>query len=86
MVLRISSGCARHVEAVHRGAPEVGVKQAAQHADGGRFPRAVGSQEAEDLALLHRQGNVIHRHEGAEGLHQVLYLYRVHAFTVPSTA
>src|SRR5207344_641425 len=46
--------------------------------------------EAEDLALLNRQGNVIHRHEAAEGLHHVPYLhgglYRGHAFTAPSTA
>ena len=56
--------------------PGSGRQQAAQHADGGGFARAVGSQEAEDFALGHLQRDVVHGHERAEGLHQVVDFHR----------
>ncbi len=39
-------------------AAAVGVQQTHQHADGGGFARAVGSQEAKDFALLNSEGHI----------------------------
>ena len=41
-------------------------QQAAQHADGGGLARAVGAQEAEDLARLDAEGQVVHGDEVTE--------------------
>src|SRR4029077_8745771 len=45
-------------------------KQAGQHLDRGGLPRAVGPQEAEDLALRHGERDVVHSHEVAETTRQ----------------
>ena len=60
------------VEASHHGAPGRGSHQAAQHANGGGFPGAIGPQKTEDLTRLHVQIQVRHRGEIAEALGQLL--------------
>ena len=59
-------GIATDVDAADQGRAGGGSQQAAQHADGGGLAGAVGAQEAEHLALLHRERQVVHRHEVAE--------------------
>src|SRR4030066_77481 len=53
--------------AVRRGEP------AAQHADRRRLPRAVRSQEAEDLSLPHLEAHPVDRGERAEPFHEVAH-------------
>ncbi len=60
------------VEAAHHGASGSGRQQPAQHADGGGFARAVGSQKAENLAGATSSDNVVHGDEIAEALDQLL--------------
>src|SRR6202034_2616327 len=43
--------------------------------DGGGFPRAVRPQDPEDLALSHRERDVVHRYQGSVALAQVRDLY-----------
>ena len=52
---RICSGCVATSKPATGAAPAVGVKHAAEHADGGRLARPVGAQEAEDLAACRRR-------------------------------
>ena len=59
------------VEAGHGAPAGGGRQQPAEHADDGGFAGAVGTQETEDLALVHLEGDVIDGHEIAEGLDQV---------------
>ncbi len=65
-------GLRSHVEPVDGRLPRGGRQQAAEHADGSGLARAVGSEEAENLALGHLERDVVHGHEGAESLHQVV--------------
>src|SRR5438093_222129 len=44
----------------------------AEEAQGGRFARAIGAEEAEDLALVHVEIDAVHRGEVAESLGQLL--------------
>src|SRR5262249_49060882 len=65
-------GFARHVKSAYRGPSAGGGQQAAKNADGGRLARAVGAEEAEDLALADFHGDVVDRCEAAELLYQVI--------------
>ncbi len=47
-------------------------QQAGEHLHGGRLAAAVGAEEAEDLAALDRQGDVVDRHEVPEAAGQAL--------------
>ena len=47
------------IEAGHRRAPTRRCEQRAQHADGGRLPRAVGPEEAVDLAGVDEQADPV---------------------------
>jgi hypothetical protein len=60
-----------HVVAADGDAPRAGRHEAGDHAHGGRLAGAVGAEEAEHLAALHREGDVVHRALGAERLYQV---------------
>ncbi len=62
------------VETEDRGSTGGGADQAKQHTHGGRFTGAVGSQEAKNLATGIGQIDMIHGHEIAEFLGQVLCL------------
>ena len=64
-------GLVRHVEAEHAARARGRREQPAQHADRGRLARAVRAQEAEHLALLDRQRDVVDRDEGAERAREV---------------
>ncbi len=46
-------------------------EQTADHLDGGGLAGAVGTQQAEDLALLHRQADILHGFQVAEGFAEV---------------
>ena len=61
---------ARHVVARHARAALARVHQAAQHAQRGRLARAVRTHQPEDLALRHRQVEMVHRRQFAEALGQ----------------
>ena len=50
--------------------PDVGLQQPAQHADRRRLAGAVGAEEAEDLALLHRERQIVDGDERAEAARQ----------------
>ena len=59
----------------HNGASAAGrLVQSCQYMHGGGLTRAVGTKEAEYLAPLHAEADVIDGMERAEGLHQVLHL------------
>ena len=49
-----------HVEAGHGGGAIGGREKAREHAHGGGLPGAVRSEEADNLALLYLEGNVVH--------------------------
>ena len=51
--------------------PLVGRKDAAQHADGGRFAGTVGPEKTEDLPLLDLEADLVHGDEVAELLGDV---------------
>ena len=72
MFSRTSFGLRRDVEAADGGAAGGGRQQAAQDADGGRLPRPVGPQKAEDLAARDVERNIVDRHEIAEAFDQIL--------------
>jgi hypothetical protein len=50
------------------------------HAQGGRLPRAVAAEEAEDLARLHGKAEVVDRQHVGETLGQRLDLQNTHQF------
>ena len=52
MLALICSGWRADVEAGHRARAAAGRENAAEHADGGRFARPVGPEEAENLAPI----------------------------------
>ena len=54
------------IESRHRPFPRRRDEEAAQHPDGGRFPRPVGAEEAEDLPLADREAHVPDGDEVAE--------------------
>ena len=56
--------------------PPDGLQQRAQDADGRRLPGAVRPEEAEELARLDRERDVVDRDEGPESLDEALYLDR----------
>ena len=51
-------------------------QQTAQHAKRGGLAGAVGAEQAEDLAAVHLEVDVIDRGEGAEFLHQLPHPHR----------
>ena len=59
------------VDAGHAQRAAGGRQQAAEHAKGRRLAGAVGAEQAEDLAALHLEADVIDRGEVAELAHQV---------------
>ena len=58
------------------------VPEALEDLDGGGLAGSVGPEEREDLALLHLEADVAHRHGVAVGLRQVLYAHRRHGHPV----
>ncbi len=58
----------------HRPAPAGRHEQAAEHPYGGRFPRPVRSEKAEDLPLRHLEADLVHGNETAEGAAELVYL------------
>ncbi len=52
-------------------------KQAAQHAEGSRLARAVGAEQAEQLAPAHAETGVVHGHKISKAAHQIAYLYHL---------
>ena len=54
------------------GGPRARRDERAEEAQGRRFARAIGSEEAEDLALVHVEIDAVHRGEVAESLGQLL--------------
>jgi len=69
---------AADVVAKHLTLALVGRQQAAHHADGGGLARAVGTKEADDLALRHAHRHVIDHGPAAEALDEPADLDRVH--------
>ena len=67
---RVCGGGA-HVQPGYSGFAAAGGQQAAQHAEGGGFARAVGAEQTENFAVRHVEGGVVHRHEIAETAHQI---------------
>ena len=61
-----------HIEARHRAPAGSGRQQPAEHPDDGGFAGAIGPQEAENFSRAHLEGNVVHGHEVAKGLDQVV--------------
>ena len=59
------------VETGHPPLSTAGFKDAAEHADGGRFPRPVGAEKSEDLPLPDVEAHPVHRDEIAEALREV---------------
>ena len=68
----MASDCGGDVQAADGRASGSWLQQTAQHPDGGGFARAVGAEEAEDLAALDVQVDMIHGDEAAEAFHQVV--------------
>ena len=62
---------AGHVHAEDPGLPGVDRQQGGEHAQGRRLPRAVGTEDAEDLALAYMKADSVDRAKPAEGLDQV---------------
>ena len=71
------------VQPADRRAARSGLQQAAQHANGGGFARAVRAQESEDFAAADVEIDMIHGDEIAEALHQVVDFdgIRLHALS-----
>jgi len=69
-------GVARAVDAGNPDDARVRPGQAGQHVDGGRFPRAVRPEEAENLASGNDEGDPVHRRHVGEALLQVFNRYR----------
>ena len=55
--------------------PGSGKEQAAEYTDGRGFARAVGAQEAEDLATMRPEADAVHRDKVSEALSQVFDHY-----------
>jgi hypothetical protein len=66
------------VEAEHRAFAFVGREQAAHDADGGGLARAVGAEEADDLAFRHRHRDVVDNGLVAEALDQPMDVDGIH--------
>ena len=64
-----------HVEAGHPDGAGGGAHDAREDLDGGGLARAVGAQEAEDLARLHLKAEPVDGPEGAEILGEVVDFY-----------
>ncbi len=60
-----------HIQAAHGCAAGSGQQQPAQHADGGGFARAVGSQESENLAAADVEIHMVHGDKVAEAFHEL---------------
>jgi hypothetical protein len=76
-------GLLADVEAVHPGGALGRGDEGREHPDEGGLSGAVGSEEAEDLPLLHREADPLDRGEGAEPLGQVLDVDRLHRRPAP---
>src|SRR5208283_845863 len=67
-----------------------GPKQAAENTYSRGFARAVGAEEAEDLATVRLEADAVHRHKGSKALGQVFdhhgWLASVHKGFVPPSA
>src|SRR6185436_6310261 len=63
-------GVARDVVADDAAAAPGRIEDPAQHPDGGRLAGAVRAQHAEDLAAVHGQRHVAHRHQRTEPTRQ----------------
>ena len=61
---------AGHVHAEYPGLPVVDGQQGGEHPQGRRLPRAIGAEDAEDLALAYLKVDSVDRTELAEGLDQ----------------
>jgi hypothetical protein len=61
------------VDAGHAQLAAAGGQQAAEHAEGGGLARAVGAEQAEDLAAPHREAGAGHGGEIAEAAHEVFH-------------
>ena len=72
MFWRTDSGSPPNVEAGDHGATRSWSQQAAEHANGRGLSGAVRSEEAEDFALVRLQVDVVHGHEVAEALDEIL--------------
>ena len=59
-----------HVDAEHAGGSPVGLEQGGEHPHGRGLARAVGPEQAEDLAFGHLERDPFHRLDIAEALHQ----------------
>jgi hypothetical protein len=70
-------GCAADRMAHDQGVALVGLEQAGQHRDGGGLARAVGPEQAQDLALLDGEIHALHGLKVAKGLAEVLDFYCV---------
>src|SRR5581483_11338385 len=82
-------GIARDVEAQHRRGPRRRRQDAAEHADRGRLPRAVGSEEAPDLARADVERDAVDGDERSEPPRQVADVHArraVHAASLATNA
>ena len=59
--------------AVHQDLPFRGAQVAGHQVHGGGFPRSIGAEESENLAVRHSKGQVVHRQMAAVPLDQVAY-------------
>ena len=64
---RLGSGEGQ-VDAFDENGARAGLEDAENHVDGGSLPRAVGTQQPDDLITGHVEGDAIHRHGIAEAL------------------
>ncbi len=67
-------GIADDVVSGHHRRAAGGRNQRGEHADERAFARAVGSEQAEDLAALHREADVIHRQQRAKAFADALHV------------
>ena len=74
------------IETHHAHRPGIGGTQADGALDGGRLAGAVGSQDAEDLACLNGEADVVHRHGGSVRLAEVIDLDDRHGPGYPGWA
>ena len=68
-----SMGFLEDIEPGHGGGARGGWQKAGQDPHGGGFAGAVRPQKADDLALLHLEGNVVHSDSAGVSLGQTLY-------------
>jgi hypothetical protein len=80
------SGLSGRVQPEHRNLAPVRGPQAFDAFHGGGLACAVGAENPEDLALLHGEGNIVHRHGLAVTLVRVLHFDHCwHALVLPAS-